>query len=347
MKTIRKMEIKIDSSLKHSIYKQIVDEIERGARDGSLAPGDMLPSMNVLASSHDISRETVKKAYGLLVDKGIIEPRHGKGFYVKDLSKTAKTEILVLFDKLSVYKQILFNAFAEQLGPGMEITILNHDQNPDLLEYYLDNQLDRFDYYVVAPHFSLDDETQRRVNVLLSRIPVRKLILLDKLQTGLKGNFGAVYQDFENDIKEGLEEGILAHPGMSHLRVITLPTSMYGAQIRKGIESFTRHHSIWAEFLDSVPDNIAPGDTFLILNSQLDAGLVDLARKIAQKDLVIGKDVFIISYNEFDTAELVLGGLTTVSTDFPAMGRIAANMIMSREMKKVHCPFVLTRRRTF
>lgn len=341
------MEIKIDSSLKHSIYKQIVDEIERGARDGSFTPGQMLPSMNVLAAMHGISRETVKKAYGLLVDKGIIEPRHGKGFYIKDLSATAKTEILVLFDKLSVYKQILFNEFSEHLGPGHEITILSHDQNPDLLEYYLDNQLDRYDYYVVAPHFPLDNETQARVNRLLSRIPVKKLILIDKLQNGLKGNYGAVYQDFENDIREGLEDGIKAHPNFGRLRVITLPTSLYGSQIRTGVEAFARDYSIDTEFLSAAPEDINPGDTFLILNSQLDAGLVGLARNIAQKDLEIGKDVFIISYNEFDMTELVLGGLTTVSTDFPAMGRIAANMILRRKMEKVHCPFVLTRRRTF
>lgn len=341
------MEIRIDSNLKHSIYKQIVDEIERGARDGSLVPGELLPSMNVLAARHGISRETVKKAYGFLVDKGIIEPRHGKGFYVKDLSAAAKTEILVLFDKLSVYKQILFNEFADQLGSGMEITILNHDQNPDLLEYYLDNHLDRYDYYVVAPHFPLDDETQNRVNSLLSRIPVRKLILLDKLQSGLKGNFGAVYQDFQNDIKEGLDEALKAHPNLGRLRVITLPASLYGGQIRTGVEAFARDNSIETEFLSAVPEEINTGDTFLILNSQLDAGLVGLARKITQKDMTIGKDVFIISYNEFDTAELVLGGLTTVSTDFPAMGRIAANMILGRELKKIHCPFVMTRRRTF
>ena len=81
------MTIKIDNKLKNSIYKQIVDQIEHGARNGSLKAGEILPSMNAMAAEYGISRETVKKAYGLLVDKGILESRHGKGFYVKDISK--------------------------------------------------------------------------------------------------------------------------------------------------------------------------------------------------------------------------------------------------------------------
>ena len=58
-------------------------------------------------------------------------------------------------------------------------------------------------------------------------------------------------------------------------------------------------------------------------------------------------DVHIISYNESEMNELVLGGLTTVSTDFAQMGRLAAGMILSRRMDRIHCPFRLNKRFTF
>ena len=45
--------------------------------------------------------------------------------------------------------------------------------------------------------------------------------------------------------------------------------------------------------------------------------------------------------------EVVLGGLTTISTDFSEMGRLAARMILDRSLAKIHCPFRLTRRSTF
>lgn len=340
------MIITVNTHIKHSIYKQIVEQVERGVRDGSLTPGEQLPSMNVLADKYDISRETVKKAYGILVEKDIIEPRHGKGFYVRDLASGAKTEVLVIFDNFSVYKQITYTAFAQTLGPEADITILNHNQNPDFLEYFLDSHLDNFDYYVIAPHFPTDEKTQKRVVKLLERVPVRKLILIDHLQPGLRGQFGAAYQDFENDIYDGLK-GNFDNSSVRRLRVITLPMSLYGNKICKGVERFASEKKINVEFLNAAPDLIEPGDAFLILNSQLDSGLVDLARKIQESGLEIGKGVFIISYNEFPMNELILGGLTTVSTDFPEIGRIAAEMIASHEMRKVHNRFKMIRRRTF
>lgn len=68
----------------------------------------------------------------------------------------------------------------------------------------LDTHLDSHDYYVIAPHFPTDEQTQKRVVKLLERVPVRKLILIDHLQPGLRGQFGAAYQDFENDIYDAL-----------------------------------------------------------------------------------------------------------------------------------------------
>ena len=67
---------------------------------------------------------------------------------------------------------------------------------------------------------------------------------------------------------------------------------------------------------------------------------------IAQ-NLQVGKDVYIISYNEFDLNEVVLNGLTTISTDFRQMGHTAAMMILNRKSWKVHCDFNMTRRGTF
>lgn len=340
------MQFIIDSDSKDAIYRQLVSQVEQALHSGKLNAGEQIPSMNELAAQLNISRETVKKAYGILVKKGLIQPKQGKGFYTADVNASAHPRVLVLFDKFSVYKQILFNAFAERLAGAAEITILNHNQSIDLLEHYLDDNLDNFDFYLLAPHFPLDEETQKRVMKQLARLPYRKLIMLDRLQPDFPGQYGAVYQDFENDIYDGLSEG-LGRRRTRTMRVITLPMSLYGNHITKGVARFTSEHAIPVEFLHEVPQIIEKGDTFLVLNSQLDAGLVALAHKIQQAGLVIGQDVFIISYNESDMNELVLGGLTTVSTDFREMGRLAADMVLTHQLEKVHCPFHMNRRQTF
>ena len=342
------MTFKIDGGDKEPIYKQLVMQIKRSLHDGSLPAGEQIPSMNDLAAKLGISRETVKKAYGILVENGLIVPRHGKGFYAADLEKGGRPQVLVIFDKFSVYKQILYNAFAETLGDSADMTIVNHNQSLDLLTYYLDNYLDEFDYYVLAPHFPLDSETQAGVAKQLARIPNRKLIMLDRLQPDYPGNYGAVYQDFESDIYGGLSQGF--EKGRIHdcrLRVITLPESLYGSIIRRGVERFCRDYKIPVSFYYTAPDDVSRGDVFLVLNSQLDEGLVGLVRKISARNLTIGHDVRIISYNEFPMNELVLGGLTTVSTDFWEMGRLAADMVASRKLFKVHCPFKMMKRQTF
>jgi len=340
------MQFIIDSDSKDAIYRQLVSQVEQALHSGKLKAGEQIPSMNELAAQLNISRETVKKAYGILVKKGLIQPKQGKGFYTADVNASAHPRVLVLFDKFSVYKQILFNAFAERLAGAAEITILNHNQSIDLLEHYLDDNLDNFDFYLLAPHFPLDEKTQKRVMKQLARLPYRKLIMLDRLQPDFPGQYGAVYQDFENDIYDGLSEG-LGRRRTRTMRVITLPMSLYGNHITKGVARFTSEHAIPVEFLHEVPQIIEKGDTFLVLNSQLDAGLVALAHKIQQAGLVIGQDVFIISYNESDMNELVLGGLTTVSTDFREMGRLAADMVLTHQLEKVHCPFHMNRRQTF
>ena len=338
--------ITIDPHSKAPLYKQITDYIERGVHDGSLKAGSLLPSMNELAADLGISKETVKKAYGYLSAKGIVEPKQGKGFFVADQNARSRVQVLLIFDRLSLYKQILLDQFQETLGPDAEITILNHNQSVDLLTYYLDSNLDRFDWYVIAPHFPLDQETQAKAIRQLKRIPFRKLILIDNLPEGLRGQFGAVYQDFENDIYDGLTEGLDAER-RGTLHAITLPTSLYAPIIRKSIERFGHDNGIQVEFHTQTPAFIRRGDTFLVLNSQLDAGLVALARRIERQGLVIGEDVRIISYNEYEINELILGGLTTVSTDFREMGHTAANMILSRKLVQTRNPFHMTRRKTF
>ncbi len=340
-------EIIMETGSKSPIYKQLVEQFEDAIRSGKLAPGEQIPSMNDFAAQLDISKETVKKAYGILREKGLLIPQQGKGFYVAEADNASKPRVLVLFDKLSIYKEVLYNSLAEELGENADITILTHNQNLELFTYYLDTSLDKYDYYVISPHFPLDDKSQALATKLISRVPNRKLIMVDHWLRSYSGNYGAVYQDFENDVYEGLKQGLDKLKGSAGLKVITLPSSLYGPMICKGVDRFCMEYDIPVEFLYSAPETVTPGETYLVINSQLDSGLAALARKIKSQNLEVGKDVFIISYNEFDLNEVVLNGLTTISTDFKQMGHTAATMILNRKTWKVHCDFNMTRRGTF
>ena len=339
--------IKINKSLAEPVYHQIVSTVESAIRCGRLKPGEMLPSMNALAAAEGLSRETVKKAYGILTDAGMIKPHHGKGFYVADNSLDAKPSVLLIFDTLSIYKQTLFNALVGRLGTSADTTILTHGQSLDIFNYYLDQNLDKYDYYVVTPHFPRDGKSVERAEKLIKRIPNRKLIMADYWLETVPGNYGAVYQSFDQDAYGCFTRESAAFDRVSRLLVITLPNSLYGSLIHVPIRRFAGENGIPVEFLESVPCDLRSGDAFILLNSQLESDLVVLAKQASRLGMTVGRDIFVISYNEFPLNEVVLGGLTTISTDFAFMGRAVAEMILDRKMGKVHCPFRMTRRSTF
>ena len=338
----------INTAVSIPVYKQVISQIEQKIISGEYAPGAQLPSMNELAASLDISKETIKKAYVILRDKGLLEPRQGKGFYVRGLEEERPLKILLLFDKLSSYKHVLFQSFIDKIGKDAEVTIRIHNQNLDVLEFFIDEDLDKFDYYLVTPHFPLDASSQKRMLGLLKRIPNRKLIIVDRNVPDLPGNYGAVYQDFSTDISYALAEGLDKLKKFSKLNVVVMPNSLYASQIIKGVEDFCMQNSLAVEFHNGVSEEIVRrNEVYLMLNSQHDSGLLKFARIARMQGLKIGEDISVISYNDFPINEIILNGLTAVSTDFEQMGELAARMILDRALEKVKCDFRLIRRSTF
>jgi len=342
------MKFKVDKDSNSPIYNQLVDFVIREIQYGYAAPGDILPSMNELADLLDISRETVKKAYSILRDRGFLETRPGKGVFVCSPEDKSTQRVLVLFDKMSPYKDISFNSMAARLGGKARMTILLHNQRPELLKYYLDECLYKYDYFVITANFPLDPVVHKNVLKQLKRIPNRKLIVLDNWMKDLPGNYGAVYQDFDNDIYGCLESCLDEIKKYSRLNVVTMPSSLYHKAIANSIKRFCEDKSIPVSFYSHITDSMTQkGEVYIFLNGQLDSDLTDFAKAASRKSLLIGKDIGVISYNDYPINELVLGGLTTVSADFAQMGDLAARMILDKKMEKIKCDFHLVRRSTF
>jgi DNA-binding LacI/PurR family transcriptional regulator len=61
--------------------------------------------------------------------------------------------------------------------------------------------------------------------------------------------------------------------------------------------------------------------------------------QIKEKDLTLGQDVGLISYNETPIKRLLFEGISTISTDFVKMGEMAADLVKSNARKKIENPF--------
>lgn len=343
------MVFNVNPDKKVAKYKQVLSEIEKGILDGTLEKGTWLPSMNEIATETGISKETVKRALVTLRDKGYIASCPGKGYYVSKAADEIpqKLNILMILSNMDIFKQMLVDSFNKTLKDDAEVRIVFHNSDVDQLEYYVDQNLDMYDYYVVIPHFSIDDETQMRVAKVLRRIPNRKFLMLDYYNRFMEGQFGAVYQDLFKDPENGLSEAVEDLKRSKNFNLVTLPQSRYGEWTKESIARFCEKNNIRLRLMDSFPQTVEDGEVYFLQTGSLSNSLAEFDEILRKNNKKIGKDVGLISYNDVPLNAVVLGGLTTISTDFEKMGTIAAEMILSGKMTKIHNDFRMTRRTTF
>ena len=86
---------------------------------------------------------------------------------------------------------------------------------------------------------------------------------------------------------------------------------------------------------------IEKGELFI---NVMEDDLVYLLEKIITLDLKLGRDVGLISYNETPLKKLLLNGITTISTDFNMMGKMAAENVLSNSLEHHEVPFNITLR---
>lgn len=99
------MEIIISNSSDKPLYEQICLQIKSLIMDGSLSPGEALPSMRVLAKDLHISVITVQRAYEDLTRDGFIETVSGKGSFV-----AAQNREFIQEEQLRIAEELLQKA---------------------------------------------------------------------------------------------------------------------------------------------------------------------------------------------------------------------------------------------
>lgn len=96
------MNIDIVYGSRTPIYEQIVSEVEKLITLGVLKPDEQIPSIRDLACSLGINPNTVKKAYDILENKGIIISKSTKGTFIsRDISKAKEIKIKSLTEDIN------------------------------------------------------------------------------------------------------------------------------------------------------------------------------------------------------------------------------------------------------
>jgi DNA-binding transcriptional regulator YhcF (GntR family) len=331
--------IHLDDYSANPKYLQVAESVKQAVLDGHLKINDTLPSINELSFELAVSRDTIEKSYRKLKSDGILGSVPGKGFYIKSTEIEKQLKVFLLFNKLSEHKKIIYDAFAAALGDKASIDFYIYNNDFSIFKKLLSRHVGAYSHYVIIPHFI---EGHEHAYQLIENLPKEKLLLLDKLIPQITGDYAAVYENFEKNIYDAMEQALPQLSKYHSIKLIFPAHTYYPKEIIHGLERFCHQYA----FNFSVIHIVETGDieTGTVYINVTERDLVMLIEKILEQKLQVGSEVGVISYNEIPIKKIILNGITTVSTDFHAMGQKAAQLILANSREHIEVPFHLTLR---
>jgi DNA-binding transcriptional regulator YhcF (GntR family) len=329
----------IDENSKVPKYQQIVDTIVSDIDVGLVKVGDKIPSINETSEEYYLSRDTVEKAYKILRKQGIITAVRGKGFYVSSTGRQEGKRILLVFNKLSDHKKTIYNSFVKNLGNTASVDLQIHHCDSKMLEKIIIENLGRYDHYLIMPHLRVETDS---VKAAINKIPKDKLLMLNRDIDNIDGQYGCVYEDFELDIHHALYTGIDKIRKYKTLYLVFPTDNYYCTGIKTGFINFCQAERFDCEIIESTKNHEVKANELYIVIEESD--LVEIIKKGSVKNLKLGKNFGLITYNDTPFKEILAGGITVLSTDFQKMGETMAEMIKTHSKAKIRNPFKLIMR---
>ncbi len=322
-------------------YLQIAHAILHAVEIGAIQKDYLLPSINDLSYELEVSRDTVEKALRHLKGLSVIGSVPGKGYFIANTDFKQTIKVFLLFNKLSAHKKLIFDAFAAKLGETAAIDFYIYNNNFSLFKKLLQRRKEDYTHYVIIPHFLEGGANARDI---INDIPNGELILLDKLIAGISREYGAVFENFADDIFNALQKALPQLSKYHTLKIIFPADTYHPEEILTGFHTFCSEYAFNRKVVNDITDEqIKKGEVYINL---MEDDLLVLLEKIQGTALIVGQDVGIISYNETPWKRFILDGITTISTDFKRMGEMVAELVLNHKKDHLEVPFSLTLRRS-
>ncbi|MCR8633289.1 MULTISPECIES: FadR/GntR family transcriptional regulator [Paenibacillus] len=121
------MEIQKISSRK--IYEVIADQIKEQIINGTLKPGEKLPSTKELSESFQVGRSTLREALSALKAMGLVEIHQGEGSYVRSIE--SQDVDLPVFDSLLMNRETVIELIEARKALEISNAALAADKRTD------------------------------------------------------------------------------------------------------------------------------------------------------------------------------------------------------------------------
>ncbi|WP_346864399.1 GntR family transcriptional regulator [uncultured Draconibacterium sp.] len=319
-------------------YKQVVEMIISDIEAGIFKKGQRIPSINETSEELLLSRDTVEKAYVHLKKKGVLLSVRGKGYYVNQINVQKEIKVALIFNKLSNYKRSIYYSFVETLGSKAAVDVFIYNYSIDKFEDIIDNQINNYDYFAILPQFNDEDTVVDRV---IKKIPREKVLLIDRNLDSLK-DYPVVYQEFEKDIQTALGKGISLLKKYTKVNLVFPSNEFYSKNILRGFQIFCQVNALDFSIIDQLDENDVKKKEAYVLVS--DDDLYRFVKITKGKNWKLGQDIGVVAYNDNPVKEILEDGITTISTNHYEIGRLAAQMILSKEFKRIKSPFEFVQR---
>ncbi len=299
--------------------QQLVHSITEAISNGFLKAGDVLPSVNQLSVESGFSRDTVFKAYNILKKRSIVESAPQKGYFVaSELSR-----VFMLLDDFSAFKEQLYQSFRQNLPDSFSVDLLFHHYNKDVFRHLIENSLGRYSLWVVM------NISHKNIDPILEKIDSNKLLILDMGRPD-NNKLNYLLQDFNQSVKNCLTKGLKNLQKYDELILVyEEKTTPHPSDTVSAVRSFCRANQIQFKNLKKINEaEIKKGQAYFVIR---DSDLVSVIKICREKELELGVDVGVISYNDSPMKQIVGGGISVISTDFEEMGEKVAEFVKNKQ----------------
>ena len=304
---------------------QLADLISQAISRREYREGDPLPSINELSRRYGVSRDTVFKAFRDLMERGLIGSTPRKGYFVAG----QVTNVLLLLDQYTPFKETLYNSFASRLPVSYKVDLLFHQYNERLFSTIVRESAGKYSKYVVM---NFDNE---RFSSSLNKINPARLLLLD-FGKFAKDRYSYLCQDFDEAFYGALRS--LGDRFSSYRKFVFLfPRSLKHPQSSKDyFIRFCRDCNLSWDIEEDVENlKVEEGAAYLAIKQQ---DVVKVVKQGRLAGLKCGTDFGLLAYNDIPSYEVIDEGITALTIDWEQMGNEVARFVLDNVVVQKYLP---------
>lgn len=301
-----------------SKHEQIINGVIEAIEQEFFKVGDQLPSINVMVEEVGYARKTIVNAYEELKDRGLVESKKNKGYFIISKETHQRKKVALLMYAFERFQEAFYNTLRTELGESVQIDVFFHHSNLQVFESILTNIYGKYGIYVIAPI------ENPKVAEQLKRIPPEKLVIVDRnLPIGNEYNY--VTQEFEHSTKQLMVELMPRIQAFNKVILFFRSDRDYPDGVLEAFHQLVGEHQLNAEVQSQYePGSVQTGSLYVFVS---DSDMWNILLDCRNQSLKIGKEVGLLSFNDHIMKDLIFDGITTISTSFMDMAKETAARI--------------------